>query len=153
VPGDGTFQYFPVAQHYLAMTVNQEFEPQLRLLWSGPDGQLALLHQQPAEEGCVRLTALRPPLAKVLANMIHTQARIFVAVSKTFSQHEMHFTDSVPEDGQYLEVTHLRAPDSVSSVRVGVHLKVPASATKTVRAALAAVPLPAGTSLEITEKR
>jgi len=114
---------------------------------------MALLHQQPAEEGCVRLTALRPQLAKALANMIHTQARIFVAVSKTFSQHEMHFTDSVPDDGQYLEVTHLRAPDSVSDMQVGIRLNVPASSAKAVRAALEAAPLPAGTSLKITEER
>ena len=155
MPVEGGICYFPVAQHYLSLTINEEFEDTLRLLWAGPDGKLALVHRHAIEEGRVRLTTLRPMLAKVLATMMHVRAdvRVFVSVSKTFDQHEMHFADAVPDDHQYMEITHLRTPESVSAVKVGSRLRVPAGGVDAVKEALAAVPLPAGFALEITEKR
>ena len=127
--GPHDVQFFPVKQHYLAMTMNHEAEEQARFLWTGPSGDLALLHRQepPEEPGMVRLTALRLSLAKVLASMphLHPDARILVAVSKTFQNHEIRFVNAVPEDDQYLEITQCRNVDSVSDKHWGLKVQVP----------------------------
>ena len=127
--GPHDVQFFPVKQDYLAMTMNHEAEEQARFLWTGPDGNLALLHRQqpPEEPGMVRLTALRPSLAKVLASMphLHPDARILVAVSKTFQHHEIRFVDVVPEDDQYLEITQCCDAGSVGKASVGMKVQVP----------------------------
>ncbi len=143
--GPHDVQFLPVQQHYLAMTMNHEAEEQARFLWTGPSGDLALLHRQepPEEPGMVRLTALRPSLAKVLASMPHVRpdARILVAVSKTFKNHEIRFVEAVPEDDQYMEITQCRDVGSVLDARLGVKVQVQAEHASAARQELEAAGL------------
>ena len=126
--GPHQIQFLPVEQHYLAITMNHDLEEQVRLLWTGPSGDLALVHRQepPEEPGMVRLTGLRPSLARVLASMpnLRPDTRILVAVSKTFQHHEMRFVEAVPEDDQYLEITPFRDAGAVTDSRLGVQVRV-----------------------------
>lgn len=140
-PQAQTYAYYPLDLPFVAMTMNRELEPQIRLLWTGPDENLALLHAQVVEEGeRIRFTAVRPSLAQVLASMPNLQpgTRIFVAVSAEFEHHEMRFVSEMPDDpdGRYMEITRCRKDASVRDLQVGIGIKVKAEHEDEARRAL-----------------
>lgn len=138
-PQAQTYAYYPLHLPFVAMTMNRELESQIRLLWTGPEENLALLHAQVVEEG-IRFTAVRPSLAQVLASMpnLRPGTRIFVAVSAEFEHHEMRFVSEMPDDpdGRYMEITRCRKDASVRDLQVGIGIKVKAEHEDEARRAL-----------------